>query len=109
MKLEIGQTLYLETKHHKVKPVYVKKIGSLYFEVSGFRETMFLPFNVNTLKYESRKSGQIDIQLFISRKALVDKIERTKTLKVLKEYFASDKCNSAILNKLIDVKYILGI
>jgi hypothetical protein len=88
MKLEIGQTIFVEVFPHRgpteIKECQIEKIGNKYFYLDKYQDK---GFDKQTLKYVDKKYAQHNLQAYLTTQEITDRHEKARLCEVLKRHF----------------------
>ena len=88
MKLEIGQTIFVEVFRHRspteIKECQIGKIGNKYFYLDKFPDK---GFDKQTLKYTNKEYTQHNLQGYLTTQEITDRHEKNRLREVLRKHF----------------------
>lgn len=88
MKLEIGQTIFVEVFPHRgpteIRECQIEKIGNKYFYLDKFPDK---GFDKQTLKYTNKDYTQHKLQGYLTTQEITDRHEKARLREVLKRHF----------------------
>ena len=105
MKLEIGQTIFVEVFMHRgpteIKECQIEKIGNKYFYLDKFPDK---GFDKQTLKYTNKDYTQHNLQGYLTTQEITDRHEKARLREALRKHF--DTWGDSKNNTLEELKQV---